>query len=253
MAQVGDDDDLNRIFATDGNSIAMLCATSAATSRRASPTFSRRTARSRGAIATTSSPKDRSRARTSQALWDDRLGQRSNAALATLTDADLERTVVTIRGPGAHASTPQLTPLALAHRQRTSARSSCSHASCIERLAMDHHSEGQIPAIQRRIRRSRSDQPHGDRARRGVASTASSRPSPPRRAAPDRLELCAQLDVGGTTPSAELITAVKKAVHIPVVRDDSSARRLVRVHRRRGRLDAQVDRRRAQARRRRSS
>ena len=31
-----------------------------------------------------------------------------------------------------------------------------------------------------------------------------------------RLELCAQLDVGGTTPSAELITAVKKAVHIPV-------------------------------------
>lgn len=31
-----------------------------------------------------------------------------------------------------------------------------------------------------------------------------------------RLELCAQLDVGGTTPSADLITAVKKAVHIPV-------------------------------------
>ena len=31
-----------------------------------------------------------------------------------------------------------------------------------------------------------------------------------------RLELCAQLDVGGTTPGAELITAVKKAVRIPV-------------------------------------
>jgi copper homeostasis protein len=31
-----------------------------------------------------------------------------------------------------------------------------------------------------------------------------------------RLELCAQLDVGGTTPSAELVTAVKKAVRIPV-------------------------------------
>ena len=31
-----------------------------------------------------------------------------------------------------------------------------------------------------------------------------------------RLELCAQLDIGGTTPSAELISAVKKAVRIPV-------------------------------------
>ena len=31
-----------------------------------------------------------------------------------------------------------------------------------------------------------------------------------------RLELCAQLDVGGTTPSAELIAAVKKAVRVPV-------------------------------------
>lgn len=31
-----------------------------------------------------------------------------------------------------------------------------------------------------------------------------------------RLELCAQLDVGGTTPSAELISAVKGAVGIPV-------------------------------------
>jgi copper homeostasis protein len=31
-----------------------------------------------------------------------------------------------------------------------------------------------------------------------------------------RLELCAQLEIGGTTPSAELIAAVKKAVHIPV-------------------------------------
>ncbi len=31
-----------------------------------------------------------------------------------------------------------------------------------------------------------------------------------------RLELCAQLDVGGTTPSAELISAVKGAVPVPV-------------------------------------
>ena len=31
-----------------------------------------------------------------------------------------------------------------------------------------------------------------------------------------RLELCAQLDVGGTTPSPELIAAVKTAVRIPV-------------------------------------
>ena len=32
----------------------------------------------------------------------------------------------------------------------------------------------------------------------------------------DRLELCANLDVGGTTPSAELITQVKSSVAIPV-------------------------------------
>jgi copper homeostasis protein len=32
----------------------------------------------------------------------------------------------------------------------------------------------------------------------------------------DRLELCDRVDVGGTTPSAQLITAVKRAVKIPV-------------------------------------
>jgi copper homeostasis protein len=33
----------------------------------------------------------------------------------------------------------------------------------------------------------------------------------------DRLELCADLDAGGTTPSAALITAVREKVELPLL------------------------------------
>lgn len=96
IAQVGDDDDLNRIFAKDGNSIAMLMRhvggnltsrfTDFLTSDLEKPWRDRDGEFAEG-------PFSRSDV---QALWD-RGWTTLNEALAPLTDADLERTVV-LRG-----------------------------------------------------------------------------------------------------------------------------------------------------------